>query len=102
VVVAATSGPKALRQLASCTRPPDVLICDYRLRDGETGITATAAIRNEFNTDIPALLITGDTNPEEIRAIAASGLAVLHKPLREEELHDAMCALRAQAPTVER
>lgn len=100
-VVAATSGPEALRQLASSTRPPDILICDYRLRDGETGVTVTAAIRNEFNADIPALLITGDANPEGIRAIAASGLAVLHKPLREEELHDAMCALRAHAPTGE-
>jgi signal transduction histidine kinase/ActR/RegA family two-component response regulator len=100
-VVAATSGAEALRQLANSTRPPDVLICDYRLRDGETGITATAAIRNEFNADIPALLITGDTNPEEIRAIVASGLAVLHKPLREEELHDAICSLCAEQPTVD-
>ena len=51
------------------------------------------AIRNEFNADIPALLITGDTDPEQIRAITASGLAVLHKPLREDELHDAICAM---------
>jgi two-component system, sensor histidine kinase len=54
-----------------------------------------AALRNEFNSDIPALLITGDTDPAQIRAIAASGLAVLHKPLREEELNAAICALCA-------
>jgi signal transduction histidine kinase/CheY-like chemotaxis protein len=102
MAIAATSSDDALRQLANCTRAPDVLICDHRLRGGETGLTVTAAIRNEFNVDIPALLITGDTNPEEIRAIAASGLAVLHKPLREEELHDAICALREQAPLEER
>jgi signal transduction histidine kinase/ActR/RegA family two-component response regulator len=94
-VVAATSGKDALRQLATSTRPPDVLICDYRLRDGENGVSVAAALRNEFNTDIPALLITGDTNPEQIRAIAASGLAILHKPLREDELNDAICALCA-------
>jgi signal transduction histidine kinase/ActR/RegA family two-component response regulator len=94
-VVAATSGKEALRQLATSTRPPDVLICDYRLRDGENGVSVAAALRNEFNTDIPALLITGDTNPEQIRAIAASGLAILHKPLREDELNDAICALCA-------
>ncbi len=94
-VIAATSGRDALRQLASCTRPPDVLLCDFRLGEGEDGVAVTAALRNEFNTDIPALLITGDTNPEQIRAIAASGLAVVHKPLREEELNDAICALCA-------
>jgi signal transduction histidine kinase/CheY-like chemotaxis protein len=96
-VIAATSGRDALRQLATSTRPPDVLICDYRLRDGENGVAVAAALRNEFNADIPALLITGDTDPEQIRTIAASGLAVLHKPLREDELNDAICALCAPA-----
>jgi two-component system, sensor histidine kinase len=100
-VIAATSGREALRQLASCTRPPDVLLCDFRLRDGENGVAVTAALRNEFNTDIPALLITGDTNPEQIRAIAASGLSVLHKPLREDELNDAICALCAATPATQ-
>jgi len=99
-VIAATSGREALRQLANCTRPPDVLLCDFRLRDGENGVAVTAALRNEFNTDIPALLITGDTNPEQIRTIAASGLSVLHKPLREDELNDALCALCAPVPMV--
>lgn len=94
-VIAATSGRDALRQLAASTRPPDVLICDYRLRDGENGVSVAAALRNEFNADIPALLITGDTDPEQIRRISASGLAVLHKPLREDELNDAICALCA-------
>ncbi len=99
-VIAATSGSEALRQLADSTRPPDVLLCDCRLRDDESGVGVVEAIRNEFNADIPALLITGDTDPDQIRAITASGLAVLHKPLREDELHDAICALcaPAQAP----
>jgi signal transduction histidine kinase/ActR/RegA family two-component response regulator len=92
-VVAATSGREAVRQLAESTRPPDVLICDYRLRDNESGVSVIEALRDEFNADIPALLITGDTDPEQIRAIAASGFAVLHKPLREDELNDAIRAL---------
>ena len=92
-VIAATSGAEALRQLADSTRPPDVLICDYRLSDDENGVTVVDAIRNEFNADIPALLVTGDTDPDQIRRIASSGLAVLHKPLREQELHDVISAL---------
>jgi signal transduction histidine kinase len=100
-VIAATSGHDALRQLADSLRPPDVLICDYRLRDEENGIGVVEAIRNEFNTEIPALLITGDTDPEQIRRITASGLALLHKPLSEDELHDAICALgKPPAPAV--
>jgi two-component system, sensor histidine kinase len=93
-VIAALSGAAALEKLASSRRPPDVLICDYRLRD-ETGVSVVEAVRNEFNADIPALLITGDTDPAQIRKIAATGLAVLHKPLREDELSDALWTLRA-------
>jgi signal transduction histidine kinase len=97
-VIAATSGRDALRQLADSPRPPDVLICDYRLSGEENGIGVVEALRNEFNTEIPALLITGDTDPSQIRKITASGLAVLHKPLREDELHDAICALGKPPP----
>ena len=99
-VIATSSGRQAVRELATSTRPPDVLICDYRLRDDENGVAVVTAIRNEFNADIPALLITGDTNPDQIRTIAASGLEVLHKPLREEELHEAICVLLASPQAV--
>ncbi len=101
-VIAAPSGLSALTQLASANRAPDVLICDYRLRDEENGIGVVEAIRNEFNADIPALLITGDTDPDQIRKISASGLAVLHKPLREDELSEALSALRVPQAVVHR
>ncbi|MEP7244262.1 MAG: ATP-binding protein [Gammaproteobacteria bacterium] len=94
-VVAAPSGREALQKLVASTRPPDLLICDYRLRDDETGLSVVAALRNEFNADIPALLLTGETDPEQIRKITASGIALLHKPLREDELNDAIRALCA-------
>lgn len=97
-VISAASGAAALQQLASARQPPDVIICDYRLRDGETGVNVVEAIRNEFNADIPAILITGDTDPGQIRNIAASGLAVLHKPLRDDELSDAIFAARIAPP----
>lgn len=92
-VITAPSGPAALEKLASATRPPDVLICDYRLRDDETGVNVVEAVRNEFNSEIPALLLTGETDPEQIRRITESGIAVLHKPLREDELHEALRAV---------
>jgi signal transduction histidine kinase/ActR/RegA family two-component response regulator len=95
-VVTAVSGAVALQRLAASASPPDIVICDYRLRDHETGVNVVEAIRNEFNGDVPALLLTGETDPAQLRKIVASGIAVLHKPLREEELNDAICALRAR------
>ena len=95
-VITAASRSAAMLRLAGSPRPPDVVICDYRLRDRETGLDVVEAIRNEFNKDVPALLLTGETDPAQIRKIGASGIAVLHKPLREDELIDAICALRAR------
>ncbi len=68
-----------LRELG---RRPDAILSDYRLRDGRTGIEAISELRAEFGEDIPAVLITGDTAPATIQIIEASGLAVLHKPIK--------------------
>ncbi len=88
-VVVAASGAQALAQFAHSPRVPQALVCDYRLQGGESGIAVVERLRSEFNEPLPALLITGDTGPEQILEIAASGLPVLYKPLRTE-------ALRAQ------
>ena len=49
-----------------------------------------AKLCDEFNENIPALLITGDTAPERIRALVASGFPVLHKPVQEKVLKDTL------------
>ncbi|MBI3897784.1 MAG: response regulator [Gammaproteobacteria bacterium] len=85
-VVTAASAAAAIARLATSARVPDALICDYRLRGEESGVDAVAALRMEFNEDIPALLITGDTAAERIQEITASGLPVLHKPVEQTEL----------------
>lgn len=63
-------------------RRPDAILSDYRLPEGHTGIDAIAALRGVFGRNIPAALITGDTAAATIQAITASGLPVLHKPLK--------------------
>jgi CheY-like chemotaxis protein len=68
-------------ELRELGRAPDLILCDYRLAGGLTGIDAVRLLRKAFGETIPAALITGDTAPETIRAIDASGLALLHKPL---------------------
>ena len=59
-VVAAESYGEALRRLAEIKRRPDLIICDYRLSEGPTGVDVIAGLRNAF--EIPALLISGDPN----------------------------------------
>ncbi|HEY4371499.1 MAG TPA: hybrid sensor histidine kinase/response regulator [Burkholderiales bacterium] len=100
-VIVATSGAAALAALVDSPRAPDVLICDFRLRDQETGIDVIEALRNEFNTDIPALLASGDSAPVRMREAEANGVPVLHKPFNEQSLRtvllQVLAASRAQS-----
>ncbi|HJU99977.1 MAG TPA: hybrid sensor histidine kinase/response regulator [Burkholderiaceae bacterium] len=69
---------------------PDMIISDYRLREQRTGAEAIAMLRAQAGTDIPALLITGDTAPARLREARASGVPLLHKPTSPEQLYRAM------------
>lgn len=73
---------------------PVLVIADYRLRD-EDGIDAVARLRAVIRPNLPALLITGDTSPDRLRCLQQSGLPVLHKPVGEERLRDAVMRLTA-------
>jgi len=89
-VITANSMRQAIDWIVTCPRKPDAIICDYRLMGDETGIDVINTFRNEFNSDIPALLITGDTGSEHISKILASGLPVMHKPIQATVLKSAL------------
>ena len=72
---------------------PDVLICDYRLRDNTTGAEVITAVRETLRHATPALLVTGDTSPERLRAATDSGIPLLHKPVAPDDLYAALSSL---------
>jgi CheY-like chemotaxis protein len=99
-VIAAGSSAELMQKLVTTKRAPDLVISDYRLRGEENGIAVIENIRHEFNTDIPAFLITGDTGPERLREADASGLPILHKPLNPAKLRTLMANLLRNRPPV--
>jgi|GEM_PF-7131699 signal transduction histidine kinase/FixJ family two-component response regulator len=92
-VIAAEEVSTALELLMHAPQLPNAMLCDYRLRGNENGADAIALICEEFNATIPALLITADTSPKRIIQLQATGLPVLHKPLRDDELKNALARL---------
>jgi two-component system CheB/CheR fusion protein len=85
-VITATSGIVALAQLKGGGERPDLIVADYRLVEGGSGIEMIRHIRQALERETPAVLITGDTLPESVRDMEASGCAILHKPIEVEEL----------------
>jgi CheY-like chemotaxis protein/anti-sigma regulatory factor (Ser/Thr protein kinase) len=67
--------------LARHPERPDLIVSDFRLPQGKTGIEIIESLRRAYNAQIPAFLISGDTNTEPQREARARGLQLLHKPI---------------------
>lgn len=85
-VFAASTVEDALTQVSRAGRHPDIVIADYRLSGGLTGIHAVASVRAAFGQALPAIVITGDTSPSVTDAIRASGCRLAHKPIEPRAL----------------
>ncbi len=63
----------------------DLVICDYRLPDGN-GIEMAEWINAHFKTQPLFILISGDTSPEVLQVVNERGIQLLHKPVRPAKL----------------
>lgn len=68
----------------------DVVVSDLRLADSEDGLQAINEVRRTYGAPIPAILITGDTSPSEVKRAHAGGHLVLFKPVRARDLFAAL------------
>jgi Na+/proline symporter/signal transduction histidine kinase len=71
--------------LATREPPPEIIIADYHLSDGN-GIEAVLKLRTGYQAEIPALLITADRSPEVRADAERHDIAVQHKPVRPAAL----------------
>ncbi|SEN80702.1 Signal transduction histidine kinase [Paracoccus alcaliphilus] len=75
--------------LASMTDdPPDVIVADYSLENGDTGLRAIRSLREKAGQDLPAVMVTAHRDPGVNRGCAALGVPVLAKPVRPAELSE--------------
>jgi signal transduction histidine kinase/CheY-like chemotaxis protein len=84
--VVTAASPDAILAALARQDVPDLIISDYRLADGHSGIKAIDDLRASFGTPIPAFLVSGDAAPERLREAQESGHQMLHKPVRPMKL----------------
>ncbi|HMN20382.1 MAG TPA: ATP-binding protein [Ottowia sp.] len=85
-VLIAASAAQCLAQLGEHLRDPDLILCDYRLRERQDGLAAVRQIRARIGQAVPAIIITGDIGALELRRVADAGLPLLHKPVGADRL----------------
>jgi len=66
--------------------PPDVVIADYQLEAGENGIEALARLQGRLRRRLPAILLSGDMAPADLRKMRDSGHYILSKPTQPGRL----------------
>ena len=78
-VIAALGSAGLRAELAD--KAPDIVISDYAFADGETGLDVVRALRARFGEKLPAILLTGNNDPQ-LKAAAATDAIVVHsKPV---------------------
>ncbi len=90
--VRAAEGPDDALLLAQ-QHLPQLLVTDYRLRNGRTGGDVITLLREHCGSALPAVIITGDTDPARLHEAAGYRATLLHKPVSALTLRDALIAL---------
>jgi len=61
-VATAASATETVALLKHLDEPPVLLISDFHLLDGSTGVEAVSLIRDFYDSEIPAFIVSGDTS----------------------------------------
>jgi signal transduction histidine kinase/CheY-like chemotaxis protein len=79
-VIAGSSGAAVRQELAQHLRQPDLIVADYWLERGETGLEVIQDLRREAEMSIPAIILTADHDVAHALAAEARDIVFLQKP----------------------
>ena len=72
---------------------PHLVITDHRLGGALNGRQLIEALRQHWGAELPAAIMTGDTEDADLRQARTDTLRVLYKPLRPAELRQVLVQL---------
>ena len=82
-VETAASGGEAL---SAGRASPDLVLCDLRLGEGESGFDVLDRLQARWGTSLHGIIVTADASTERIADAHARGYSLLHKPVRPAKL----------------
>lgn len=88
--LSAASLDECLQKLTAEKFVPDIILSDYRLGGGVNGIDVIKAVRMQLGLDVPAVLMSGDTDPALVKSIREQHYYLIHKPVKPTHLRKTM------------
>jgi two-component system, sensor histidine kinase len=67
-------------------RVPDIIVADYRLREGRVGTEVVARVRAFCGREIPGVILTGEAASECQHEVVSLGLGLAFKPITARQL----------------
>ena len=98
-VVAAANAADLWPKLLAFPDVPDLIIMDLSMDDEADGPAVIDRLREEYNQQIPALLVSADLSPLRLKQALAKGLVLLDKPPSPRSLEQAVAAALAPRRT---
>jgi protein-histidine pros-kinase len=85
-VATAASAKEARVIIERLDSSPELIISDFYLLDGSTGVDAVADIRRHFDRIIPAFIVSGDTSKMVQEARSTENCVIMNKPVNTDHL----------------
>ena len=85
-VATAKSAPEANAIIQYLDTVPSLLISDFHLLDGSTGVEAVMGIRDHYGVNIPAFIVSGDTSKVVKEARPVDNCTLMSKPVNTSRL----------------
>ena len=84
------------REQALAIEQPDLILMDFQLDRGDSGISVTQALRQQWQYQVPAILITANADPGIRQMASQAGMSFLRKPIKPAPLRTLMVNLLRQ------
>jgi signal transduction histidine kinase/CheY-like chemotaxis protein len=85
-VIAGSCGAAVRQELAQHLRQPDLIVADYWLSNGETGIAIIQELRREAEMRVPAIILTADHDVARAATANAHDIVFLQKPASAQRI----------------
>lgn len=91
-IICVSDESEAIASLEIVLNRLDFVVCDYQLFNGRSGVNVIGTLRQYCGYELPAILVSGASTPEELLKIESSDLPCLTKSVSPEVLRQAITA----------
>jgi CheY-like chemotaxis protein len=96
-VAMAASASEARAVVRHLDIDPDLIISDFHLLDGSTGVEAVTSIRKDVGKTVPAFIVSGDTSKVVQDAKMLENSIIMSKPVNTDRMLESARATIANA-----